>query len=259
MHVRGTVLMLKTTQHVPRLVSRASSTVMSVYSAPTPITTNFHVPSAGMATAAVARVVEKTPRPVVLSGPSGCGKSTLINRLINEIGKDKLGFSVSHTTRGPRPGEKDTVDYHFVTREEFEKAIEDKEFVEHAIFSGNRYGTSKKAILDVLQHGKLCLLDIDSQGVKSIKGTDLNPVLVFIKPPSLEVLEMRLRSRGTETEEAIQKRLATAGTEMEFGNTPGVYDHIIINDDLEVAYKQLKSIIDQVMRDNSASIKEGSS
>ena len=119
---------------------------------------------------------------------------------------------------------------------------------------GNYYGTSQKAVLDVLQQGKLCLLDIDSQGVKSVKGTDLNPVLVFIKPPSLEVLEHRLRSRGTETEEAIQKRLAAAGTEISFGSTPGIYDHTIINDDLDVAYTQLKSIIDQVMRDNSASI-----
>lgn len=200
------------------------------------------------------KAAQKAPRPVVLSGPSGCGKSTLINRLINDVGKDKLGFSVSHTTRNPRPGEQNAVDYHFVTREEFVKAVEGKEFVEHAVFSGNYYGTSQEAVLDVLQQGKLCLLDIDSQGVKSVKGTDLNPVLVFIKPPSLEVLEHRLRSRGTETEEAIQKRLAAAGTEISFGSTPGIYDHTIINDDLDVAYTQLKSIIDQVMRDNSASI-----
>lgn len=107
--------------------------------------------------------------------------------------------------------------------------------------------------MDVLNAGKLCLLDIDSQGVKNVKATDLNPVYVFIKPPNLAVLEQRLRSRGTETEEAVQKRLAAATAEMAYGDTPGNYDFIIVNDDLDVAYNQLKSIIEQVMRDNSSS------
>ncbi|OWA52083.1 Guanylate kinase [Hypsibius exemplaris] len=195
--------------------------------------------------------VIKAPRPVVLSGPSGCGKSTLITRLMEDLGKDKLGFSVSHTTRQPRPGEQNHVHYHFVTREEFEQAVEAGEFVEIATFSGNRYGTSKKAIQDVIHQGKLCLLDIDSQGVKNVKTTDLNPVYLFIRPPSQAVLEQRLRSRGTETEEAIQKRLAAASTEMAYGDTPGNYDYVIINDDLDVAYGQLKSIIQQVIRENS--------
>merc|ERR1711894_771212 len=100
-------------------------------------------------------------------------------------------------------------------------------------FSGNMYGTSKSAVNDVLNSGKICILDIDVQGVKAVKETDLTPLLVFIKPPSLEVLEERLRSRGTETEESLSKRLGAAAAEMEYGEEEGNFDIIIVNDDLE--------------------------
>ena len=106
--------------------------------------------------------------------------------------------------------------------------------------------------MDVLNHGKLCLLDIDSQGVKNVKKTDLNPLYIFIKPPNMQVLEQRLRCRGTETEEAIRKRLDAADMEMAYGDTPGNYDYVIVNDDLDVAYEQLKSIVEQRMRDNNS-------
>lgn len=123
------------------------------------------------------------------------------------------------------------------------KAIDSNEFVEHAVFSGNMYGTSKKAIEDIIKSGKICMLDIDMQGVKNVKKTDLNAKFIFIKPPSLEVLEKRLRGRGTESEEAIQKRLSSASAEMEYASHEGSYDHVLVNDDLEEAYGKLKNFL----------------
>ncbi|XP_047138138.1 guanylate kinase isoform X3 [Hydra vulgaris] len=189
-----------------------------------------------------ARKMTQKLHPVVLSGPSGCGKSTLIKKLTTEF-PTKFGFSVSHTTRAPRPNEIDGKDYHFTTLEAINQKIEAGEFIESATFSGNKYGTSKKAVHDVLETGKICILDIDSQGVKSIKKTDLHCVLIFIKPPSLEELERRLRERGTETEEAIQKRLESAKAELDYATEAGSYHFTIVNDDLERAYKELKEII----------------
>ena len=127
--------MLKRSEPALRLVSIASSTVKSAPFSPTLLYYNTRLLRMAGSTKVMEKAAQKAPRPVVLSGPSGCGKSTLINRLINDVGKDKLGFSVSHTTRNPRPGEQAAVDYHFVTREEFVKAVEGKEFVEHAVFS----------------------------------------------------------------------------------------------------------------------------
>ncbi|XP_055358009.1 uncharacterized protein LOC129602864 [Paramacrobiotus metropolitanus] len=201
---------------------------------------------------ATMSATKKAPRPVVLAGPSGCGKSTLIKRLMDDIGKDKIGFSVSHTTRKPREGEQEGVHYHYVSPEVFEQLIQDNAFVEHATFSGNRYGTSKRAVLNVLQQGKLCLLDIDMQGVRNVKQTDLNAVCIFIKPPNVQELEKRLRGRGTESEEAVQKRLNAATAELKFGETPGTFDYTIINDDLDKAYSELKDVITKVMKENSA-------
>ena len=139
----------------------------------------------------------------MLCGPSGSGKSTVMKKLMAEFG-EYFGFSVSHTTRQPRPGEEEGRDYHYVTRETMQQLVEEGQFIENAQFSGNMYGTSKTAVEDVLANGKICILDIDVQGVKAVKGTDLSPLLVFIKPPSLETLEERLRARGTETEESLR-------------------------------------------------------
>ncbi|XP_023255778.1 guanylate kinase-like isoform X2 [Seriola lalandi dorsalis] len=183
-------------------------------------------------------------RPVVLSGPSGAGKSTLMKRLMKEH-EDVFGFSVSHTTRNPRPGEEDGKDYHFTTREAMEEGISKGEFIENAEFSGNMYGTSKAAVEDVLAKNLICILDVDIQGVKRIKETDLNPIYISIQPPSMEILEKRLRDRQTETEESLQKRLEAARIDMELSKEPGVFDIVIINDDLERAYEELKDILNE--------------
>lgn len=183
-----------------------------------------------------------TGRPLVLCGPSGVGKSTIIKRLETEF-PDAFGFSVSHTTRQPREGEVDGVSYHYVDKETIDEMIQNDEFIEHATFSNNTYGTSKAAVKTVVEQGKICILDIDTQGVIQIKKTDLNPLFVFIKPPSMEELERRLRGRQTETEESIQRRLGVAAREIEYGDTPGNFDLIIVNDDVEAAGDKIKEFI----------------
>jgi len=182
------------------------------------------------------------PRPLIFCGPSGSGKSTLIKHLMSEF-TNQFGFSVSHTTRLPRAGEICGKDYHYVSRQEMEAGIAKGDFIESATYSGNMYGTSKKAVEDVQRNNKICILDIDTQGVKLIKKTSLNPILIFMKPPSMEVLEERLRARSTETEESLQKRLAMAKIEMEYGNEPGNFDAVIVNDRLEKAYEDLKTFL----------------
>eukprot|EP00057_Strongylocentrotus_purpuratus_P006648 XP_011661122.1 PREDICTED: guanylate kinase [Strongylocentrotus purpuratus] len=126
-----------------------------------------------------------------------------------------------------------------------EKAIADGEFLESAQFSGNLYGTSKKAVQDVLAAQRICILDIEVQGVMSIKKTDLKPIYIFVKPPSIAVLEERLRGRQTDSEEAIQKRLTTAIKEMEYINdeTSSNSTFIVVNEDKEVTYEQIKGIL----------------
>ncbi|XP_039998770.1 guanylate kinase isoform X2 [Xiphias gladius] len=216
------------------------------------------------------------PRPVVLSGPSGAGKSTLLKKLMEEY-DSVFGFSISHTTRNPRPGEQNgkgkecsssfmttltahflissqqfcsfilcmcpyfgVSDYHYVTREVMQAAIDNGDFIESAEFSGNMYGTSKAAVQDVQAKNLICILDIDMQGVRNIKRTDLNPIYISIQPPSMAVLEKRLRDRKTESEESLQKRLCAAKVELEFSKEPGVFDVVIVNDNLEDAYRKLK-------------------
>ncbi|XP_037313609.2 guanylate kinase isoform X1 [Pungitius pungitius] len=182
------------------------------------------------------------PRPVVFSGPSGAGKSTLLKKLLKEY-DSVFGFSVSHTTRNPRPGEEDGKDYHYVTREVMRTGIEKGDFIESAEFSGNMYGTSKAAVQDVQAKNLICILDVDMQGVKNIKATDLRPIYVSIQPPSIGVLEKRLRDRKTESEESLQKRLKAAKEDMEFSKEPGMFDFLIINDKLEDAYGELKQAL----------------
>ncbi|XP_013176938.1 PREDICTED: guanylate kinase [Papilio xuthus] len=187
-------------------------------------------------------MVQKGPRPLVLCGPSGSGKSTLLKRLLKEF-PDKFGFSVSHTTRAPRPGEKDGVHYHFTNKDDMLAAIEKGEFLETATFSGNMYGTSKQAVEHVRRTGRICVLDIEMEGVKQVKKTDLDPLLVFVMPPSIEELERRLRARNTEQEDALKKRLETARREIEFGEQPGNFHIIILNDNLDKAYSDLCEFI----------------
>ncbi|CAM0141147.1 guanylate kinase [Umbelopsis sp. WA50703] len=178
----------------------------------------------------------------VLSGPSGSGKSTLLKKLFAEY-PDTFGFSISHTTRQPRQGEENGKDYHFVDKDLMTKEVAEGKFIESATFSGNMYGTSLKAVRDVVEEGKVCILDIDMQGVQSVKKTSLQPRYIFIQPPSLETLEQRLRGRKTENEDAILKRLAASRQELEYAQQPNAYDRIIINDDLSKAYAELKNAI----------------
>ncbi|CAO2643318.1 Guanylate kinase [Lemmus lemmus] len=171
------------------------------------------------------------PRPVVLSGPSGAGKSTLLKKLLQEHGSI-FGFSVSH--------------YFFVTREMMQRDIAAGDFIEHAEFSGNLYGTSKAAVRAVQAMNRICVLDIDLQGVRNIKKTDLHPIYISVQPPSLAVLEQRLRLRNTETEESLAKRLAAAQADMESSKEPGLFDLVIINDNLDKAYAILKQALSEV-------------
>ncbi|KAG0640766.1 P-loop containing nucleoside triphosphate hydrolase protein [Tuber brumale] len=186
--------------------------------------------------------VPTNPPPIVLSAPSGTGKSTLLTRLFATHPKT-FGFSVSHTTRKPRSGEVPGVDYHFVTPEIFESLIAKEAFIEHTRFSGNYYGTSIEAVKAVAEEGRVCVLDIEMEGVKQVKRTDLGAKFVFLKPPSLEVLKSRLEGRGTETEESLRKRLERAKVELEFAEVPGVHDKVIVNENLDKAYEELEGYI----------------
>ncbi|KAL5363055.1 guanylate kinase [Aspergillus floccosus] len=190
-----------------------------------------------MATSAVQKY-----RPIVVSGPSGTGKSTLLKRLFAEF-PDKFGFSVSHTTRAPRPGEEHGREYYFTNKDDFLALVSQGGFIEHAVFGSNHYGTSVTAVKEVADKDRICILDIEMEGVKQVKRTDLNARFVFLAPPSLEELEKRLRGRGTETEDSLQKRLGQAKNELEFSKEPGAHDKIIVNDDLDKAYQELRDWI----------------
>lgn len=182
------------------------------------------------------------PKPLVLAGPSGSGKSTFLKRLMSDY-PGEFGFSVSHTTRAMRAGEENGKHYHFTTREDMEAAVGRGEFIEHAVFAGNMYGTSIKAVSDVMETGRVCVLDIDMEGVRSVKKTDLCPSYILIRAPSMEVLERRLKSRGTENLETLAARLSVAQKELEYAEQPGVFDHIVVNDDLETAYAKFAEIV----------------
>lgn len=196
-------------------------------------------------------MVKRGPRPVVVCGPSGSGKSTLLNRLFKEF-PNTFGFSVSHTTRKPRPGEEDGVHYNFVEREEMERAVANGEFIESATFSGNMYGTSKEAVRKVQNAGKVCILDIEPQGVEQVKKTDLNPILIYNNPPSLEALEQRLRKRNTETEKTLKRRLEAAVGEIAYGLKPGNFQKIIHNIDIDRAYDEFREFIVEELKAQEA-------
>ncbi|KAL6622740.1 hypothetical protein ACP70R_032619 [Stipagrostis hirtigluma subsp. patula] len=181
-------------------------------------------------------------KPVVISGPSGVGKGTLIAKLMKDY-PSKFGFSVSHTTRAPREKEIDGVHYHFTDRSKIEKDISEGKFLEFAHVHGNVYGTSIEAVESVTDEGKRCILDIDVQGARSVRASSLEAIFIFVCPPSFEELEKRLRARGTETEEQIQKRLRNARAELDQSNSPGLFDHLLVNDDLETCYENLKKLL----------------
>ncbi|XP_059301804.1 guanylate kinase 2-like [Lycium ferocissimum] len=187
-------------------------------------------------------VLGNVEKPIVISGPSGVGKGTLITKLMKEF-PSMFGFSVSHTTRAPREKEQNGFHYHFSDRSVMEKDIKDGKFLECASVHGNLYGTSVEAVEVVADAGKRCILDIDVQGARSVRASSLDAIFIFISPPSFEELEKRLRDRATETEEQIQKRLRNARVELEQGKSSGLFDHILVNDDLESCYENLKNIL----------------
>lgn len=175
---------------------------------------------------------------IVLSGPSGAGKSTVIASLMKR--RDDIRFSVSATTRPPRPGETDGKDYFFISREEFERMIGADAFLEHAEYVGNRYGTPAAPVEENLAAGYNVLLDIEVQGAEQVLKRRPDAVSVFLCPPSLAELERRLRGRGTDPEEKIKGRLETARREYDKAKN---YTYIVVNDDAERAAAELDAII----------------
>ncbi len=175
----------------------------------------------------------------VISSPSGAGKTTLARMVADS---QKLVFSVSYTTRAPRAGERDGVDYKFVTDDEFSRMVHQQEFAEWAVVHGGRYGTAVHAVNRALEDGTDYLFDIDWQGGQQIRRQwPQESVLVFILPPSMAELERRLRRRATDSAEAIQRRLAIAKRELEHY---GEYDYLVVNDNLDRAHQQLNAIVE---------------
>ena len=175
---------------------------------------------------------------LVISGPSGTGKGTLIERLMKE--DPTLVFSVSATTRAPRPGEIDGVHYHFVTNERYDELVAENAFVEYANVHGNRYGTLRSEVYERLERGENVVLDIDVQGALNVIASEKEKVSIFILPPSMQELRSRLTGRGTETEEAVERRLNNAVWEI---SQKDKYEYKVINDDLESCLRTLQAII----------------
>ena len=179
-----------------------------------------------------------TGRPIVLSAPSGAGKSSIIEGVRSRV--TNLGYSVSHTTRSPRRGEANGVHYHFVSKERFEKMIDEGAFAEWAMVYDDYYGTAFETLEGELQKGNDVILDLDPVGAKNIKKRFLDAVLIFVVPPSLEVLEDRLRGRRTDSEDTIKKRLEHARSEMREAQG---YDYIVVNNVLATAIEEVACII----------------
>jgi guanylate kinase len=174
---------------------------------------------------------------LILSGPSGAGKGTICKSLLKET---DIQYSISATTRKPRPGEKDGREYFFITKEEFEKKIQEDAFLEWAQVYDNYYGTPKKFVEEVLVSGKDCILEIDPQGAQKVKGKKPDAVYVFIAPPSMQELKNRITNRGTENTLEINKRLNCAKEEMLSMHN---YDYVVINDKVETAVKKIQAIL----------------
>ena len=174
----------------------------------------------------------------IVSGPSGVGKSTVLHALFE--GRDDLYFSVSATTRAPREGERDGVDYHFIHADRFRNMIAEDAFLEYAEYVGNFYGTPMRLVDEAMEQGKDVLLDIEIQGAMQVCAKRPETVRIFIAPPSWKELERRLTARGTDSPEKVQKRLLRAKVELQ---NAGHYDYFVVNDTVDNAVKELRAIM----------------
>jgi guanylate kinase len=183
----------------------------------------------------------------VVTGPSGVGKGTLIRKLLERA--PDLELSVSATTRPPRPGERDGVDYHFLSEQEFDRLLAEDQFMEHASYSGHRYGTLVSEVEPRLARGAGVVLEIEVQGARQIRARMPEAVLVFVAPPSPEALRERLQKRGTDSEEEIERRLRVASEELA---AQSEFRHVILNDDLERASDELAALVQAERTPNPA-------
>lgn len=190
----------------------------------------------------------RKPRLFVISGPSGAGKGTLVSAVREE--RPDLGLTVSATTRPPRPHDIPDVSYHFLSEEEFDRRIKRGDFLEWADVHGHKYGTLRSEVDGLMAAGKSVILEIDVQGAFNVRRIYPDAVLVFIEPPSLEVLEQRLRGRGTEDESSIELRLANARHEMDLAKD---YDARVVNDDLATAVRDLANVLESYEMDGGNS------
>ncbi|MDX6607541.1 MAG: guanylate kinase [Solirubrobacterales bacterium] len=174
----------------------------------------------------------------VITGPSGVGKGTLIELLLERI--PELELSVSATTREPRPGEVDGRDYHFLTPEEFERRVEAGDFLEHATYSGHRYGTLREEVERRLAEGRSVVLEIEVQGARQVRAAMPDAVQIFIAPPDPAVLRERLEGRGTDSAKAIEERLRTAKEELAAREE---FPHVIVNDEVQKSAAELESLV----------------
>jgi guanylate kinase len=185
-----------------------------------------------------SRKTKRQGRLFVITAPSGAGKTSLIEALVRD--DPSLKLSISYTTRAPRPGEKDGVDYHFVDDATFLAMRSRGEFLESAEVHGNRYGTSKRVITEALGKGEDLILEIDWQGARQVRAIYPDCVGIFILPPSIEELERRMRTRGQDSDEVIRRRLENARGEMDHA---GEFDYAIINKDFDMARRKLAEVI----------------
>ena len=176
----------------------------------------------------------------MITGPSGVGKGTLIRGLMDRM--PALELAVSATTRAPRPGERAGVDYHFLDAAEFDRLVAAGEFVEHAEYSGNRYGTLRAELDARTARGRPVVLEIELQGARQVRAAVAEAVAVFVAPPSFDTLLERLTGRGTDTPAQVQRRLSTARGELA---AQGEFRHVVVNDQLETAIEELEQIVRQ--------------
>jgi guanylate kinase len=177
-------------------------------------------------------------RVFVITGPSGVGKGTLIRGLMERL--PKLELSVSATTRAPRAGERDGIDYHFLSREEFDRRVAEQDFVEHADYAGRSYGTLRSELEDRVREGVPVVLEIEVQGARQVRAAMPEAVQVFIAPPSLAALRTRLIGRGTDDSEEVERRLRVAEEEL---TAQPEFAHVVINDRLDEALERLTSVV----------------